>query len=301
MKESILSLGNRHVTDMRDINRSLSEKALNMRCQAYMSQVKAELLTATIYGINHSKQTLRRELKEKSQLERELRTANRTKDRLLSIIAHDLRTPFANLVGLSQTLSENFEGLSEADRREFLDLLHRSAMGAMELVDNLLEWTKSQSKNLTPQKSPLRLFNLVREVNYFFSELALRKGLELKNEIDEAEEILADPNMLQATMRNLISNAIKFTPSGSVTISANRQGSDLLIEVRDTGRGMSPELLEQIFDSESLNSRPGTDQEMGAGLGLFLIKGFCEAQGGHIWAQSSEGKGSTFTVSLPQT
>lgn len=300
MRETILSSGNRHVSEVRDINRSLSEKALNMRCQAYMSQVKSGLLTATIYGINTSKQVLKRELDEKGRLERELRAANRTKDRLLSIIAHDLRAPFANLVGLSQTLSENFEGLSDGDRREFLDLLHRSALGSMELVDNLLEWTRSQSKRLEAQKVNIRLFNLVREVGYFFSELAFRKGLELENQIPEEFEMTADPNMLQAILRNLVSNAIKFTETGRVSVSCRTEGGEVLIDVRDTGRGMDPHLLDQALEGDQMTSRPGTAQESGAGLGLFLVREFCEAQRGRLSARSQPGEGTTFTVTLPQ-
>lgn len=300
MKESILTTGGRHVSEVRDINRSLAEKALNMRCQAYMSQVKANLLTATIYGINNSKKNLQRELDQKTRMERELKIANATKDRLLSILAHDLRAPFTNLIGIAEGLTKNLQPPNLQSIEEHVGMVHSVALNGVELVDNLLTWIWGLSGQIKPQPVRFKAKKVVEELYMLFESHAKNKSIELKCEVSADAEVLADLNMTQTILRNLISNGLKFTAKGEVLVKLEERNREWVFWVIDTGLGIAPEVLERLFKNQLVESSAGTAKEYGTGLGLFLAKELCEAQSGKIWVSSKLGEGSQFAFSLPK-
>jgi len=300
VKESILTTGGRHVSEVRDINRSLAEKALNMRCQAYLSQVKANLLTATIYGINNSKKSLQRELDQKTRLERELKVANATKDRLLSILAHDLRSPFTNLIGIAEGLSKNLQPPNLESLGEHIGMVHSVALSGVELVDNLLTWIWGLSGQIKPQPVRFEANKLVQELFMLFESHAKNKSISLKCEMPAGSEIQADRHMTQTILRNLISNGIKYTANGEVLVKLEERNREWVFWVIDTGVGIAPEVLDRLFKNQLVESATGTAKEYGTGLGLFLAKELCESQSGKIWVTSKPGQGSQFAFSLPK-
>lgn len=230
----------------------------------------------------------------------ELQKLNTTKDKFLSIIAHDLKNPFTGLLGLAEYLSEGTSSLEEmtAYTRE----IHKSLQGYYGLLENLLHWTRLQTGGVEVQP---RVLVLRLEVERIFSLLlptAHNKGLELLNGVDEVIFVKADPDLLASLLQNLVFNAIKFTPrQGKVTISAHKDeaASLAVITVVDTGIGMSPEVLTRLFQPDHKISTPGTEKEKGTGLGLMICKELVTKMGGTIEVTSQPGQGSQFTFTVP--
>jgi PAS domain S-box-containing protein len=233
--------------------------------------------------------------------EAQLRELNATKDKFFSIIAHDLRSPFSTVIGLSELMADSNFKLSIDEMRENSKLLYHAASSTYMLLENLLEWSKLQRGLTTVEKEVIDLGNFIENINETAIETASKKSIVLNLNVAKGLQVMADPNMLRAILRNLITNAIKFTNSGgSVTISARETDEHtVLFHVKDTGIGMSPEMMNKLFRLDANISRPGTQNEPSSGLGLLLCKEFIEKQGGKIWAESEVGKGSCFSFSLP--
>lgn len=245
--------------------------------------------------------------KKEAQLEaseKKLKELNKTKDKLFSIIAHDLRSPVAGQKSLTELLLEDYENLSDAKRREMLGAMLESSKGLYNLLQNLLEWSRAQSGKITADKKKI---NISAGYNALFKEMeiqAAQKNIELKINIPENTYVLADANMTEVILRNLVSNAIKFThEKGKVELSREQITVDdkpfLKINVTDNGTGISEDRMNHLFQSEKNNSTPGTANEKGTGLGLVLCKEFIELQGGQIFVESKPDEGSTFSFTLP--
>jgi PAS domain S-box-containing protein len=233
--------------------------------------------------------------------EAELRELNLTKDKFFSIIAHDLRGPFTSLVGMTDVMADESFDLSIDEFREYSFSLHKTAISTFNLLENLLEWSRLQ-RGIIP-------FNPVSvELKYFLDnceestmEMARKKSIQLNVIYHQDMLLTADFNMLNSIMRNLVSNAIKFTNSGGIiNVEAQKdQSGNVLFSVNDTGIGMSAEMISNLFRIDTNVSRQGTDGEPSTGLGLILCKEFVEKHGGSIWVESEVNKGSTFFFSLP--
>jgi len=248
-------------------------------------------------GLNRPYDLLFRELKKN---ETSLKEANQTKDRLFSIISHDLKNPFTSLIGFSGALLENYDRLDEETKKDFTKDIHESAEEIYNLLDNLLKWSLSQTGNLTQNTEKINMALLVEENISLMRRSAEHKEIELLSEIEDGSLLFADVNMVNAIMRNLLSNAIKYTgKGGSVTLSSKNAGNFLEISITDTGVGMSEEAREKIFRMDMNYSTLGTARESGSGLGLILCKDFIEKQGGEIWVESKTGVGSKFSFTLP--
>jgi signal transduction histidine kinase len=238
------------------------------------------------------------ELGEKNETLEEL---NRTKDLFLSIISHDLRSPFNSLLGLTEILILNKEKIQNSEMIRLVDSIHESAEQAYKLVLNLLEWSKLQSDRI--EYSPIRL-NL-KKVALSNIELikiqANNKGIEIYYENGgDGCYVNADENMVNTIIRNLISNAIKYTQSGGkIIIKCNCSELWCSVSVCDTGIGIPEETLKQIVNTDDKVSTKGTLGELGTGLGLVLCKEFAKRNNGKIEAESEVKKGSTFTLKLP--
>ncbi len=232
---------------------------------------------------------------------KELIRANSEKDKFFSIIAHDLKGPFQGFIGLTEFMSENLADMTTEQVQEITGSLQTTAKNLYELLDNLLNWAliKRGHKRFNPEKVYLR--SLVHIVSELFSSQLKVKDITLINRIDEDFVALADKESLKTVLRNLISNAVKFTPhKGIVTISSDlADKSFLLVAIVDTGIGMSNEIRESLFAITKKVSRPGTDNEPSTGLGLILCKELIEKHGGRIWVESTEGKGSAFYFTVP--
>ena len=233
--------------------------------------------------------------------QKELQKLNAQKDKFFSIIAHDLRGPFSSFLGVTQLLDEMLPELSREEIRDFAASMRTSATNLYSLLENLLQWAKNQ-QGLTPF-SPMKelLLSLVNESILTLLEPAKNKEIEIVNNIDGDIEVFADKNMLQTVIRNLVSNAIKFTPKGgNITLSAKaNSASDVEISVKDSGIGMNETMVNNLFQLDAKTNRPGTEGEMSTGIGLLLCKDFVETHGGAIRVESEEGKGSVFHFNIP--
>jgi len=235
-----------------------------------------------------------------NQSESELRQTIKTKDKLFSIIAHDLRSPFTALVGLSEVMATNLESLSPDEIREFSHHIHRSATEVLNLTENLLSWARSQTGKIELSPKPINLKDLTNQVFSVAAIPAQEKKIKLRESIPANLTVFADFDTLQTVIRNLVSNAIKFTPQGgSIGISAKNSSNSMVeIAITDTGVGIDPENQAKLFRVDGFTTK-GTNQENGTGLGLILCKEFVELNHGTIEVSSTPGLGTTFTISLP--
>jgi signal transduction histidine kinase len=222
---------------------------------------------------------------------------NQQKDKLFSIIAHDLRGPLNSLKGLMDLLKE--QALSEAEINAMMAELRRNVDYSSELVSNLLFWASSQLNGIvvTPVVLPVR--QLANDILALYIKQATEKTITLKNEVESGLTAFADKDMTQVILRNLISNAIKFCRSGDmITIHARLDGAFVEICIADTGIGIKEEMLEKIRRKESITTF-GTAKEKGTGLGMLLCREFTEENNGRFWIESEWGKGSRFYFTIP--
>jgi len=234
------------------------------------------------------------------QSEHRLRELNATKDKFFSIIAHDLKNPFNDIIGFSYLLSTNIYKYDLQKVEQFANIIHQSSRLAFNLLENLLDWSRSQTGNL--KFSPERFFinDLVLENLELVESTAENKSIKLFNEVDNSTYVFADKNMIRTVLRNLISNALKFTNQGGfvrITSSINRNFATL--NVIDNGIGLNYEDQKKIFRIDTNITRQGTEKERGTGLGLILCKEFIERNGGKIDFESQPDKGSRYFFTLP--
>ncbi len=230
----------------------------------------------------------------------ELMDLNATKDKFFSIIAHDLRSPFKVLLGLSKILADPEEHLTPEDTKKCAGRIHSTLTNQFDLLQNLLEWARLQLGKVEVYPSKVNIFQIVANIAGLLSGNLLRKNIQFENDLDEFIEAYADPNILVSVLHNIISNAIKFTRSnGRITVSGKRTNQHLEIFIRDNGIGMSKEKIGQIFRLDTVSSTKGTDGEKGTGLGLILCKELVEKQRGILQISSEENAGTTVTLKLP--
>ncbi len=232
--------------------------------------------------------------------ESQLRELNSTKDKLFSIIAHDLRSPFNAILGFSEILIENIKDFEVAKSIKYLEIINSSAKNTLILLDNLLTWANAQTGKNRYKPEITNLPVIIHEILEESKSMANIKSISLNNTLTDDIEVYADVNMLKTILRNLTSNAIKYTGSnGEVSISAVQNQNNIEITVADNGVGMGEEIRIKVFEMNSNITTVGTAKEKGSGLGLILCKEFVEMHGGEIWVESELGKGSSFIFSLP--
>ena len=230
-----------------------------------------------------------------------LKQALATKDKFFSIISHDLINLFNALLGLSFLLTDPKIKLDAAEKEDFLQSILKSSMQGYDLLKNLLEWSSSQTGSLKVIPATLNLQKLVEHTIAFLNENAKNKHIKIFSSVDETTLVFADENLLDTVIRNLLANAIKFTPEkGQIEISAKQAQENMVeISISDTGVGIKPENIDKLFGFDASYTTLGTHQEKGTGLGLMLCKEFVEKNGGKIGVESEEGKGSRFYIVLP--
>ncbi len=230
----------------------------------------------------------------------ELNELNATKDKFFSIISHDLKGPLNSLSSFSNLLINYTESLSPEEIKALATDLDKSIKNLFSLLENLLEWSRSQTGKIEFQPENFDLAELLEENKTLLEVQAGNKNIQLTNTNQEPIEIHANKNSINTVIRNLISNSIKFTPEGgSITLSSTIKPGSVQVSVKDTGVGMSKEVIEKLFRIDTKHSTKGTAEEKGTGLGLILCKDFVEKNGGTIWVESELEKGSTFSFSLP--
>jgi signal transduction histidine kinase len=250
-----------------------------------------ELIIANLAVALQSELIVAKEKAEENEIQ--LRELNATKDKLFSIIAHDLRSPFNSILGLSKLLIEDVKNNENEETAEFLGLISLSAKNTLVLLDNLLNWAKLQTGQIdfTPEK--LVLSSIIKEILAISILNAKVKNTSLDYIQSDDIEVCTDKNMLGVVLRNLISNAIKFTkPGGNINVSATSKQNQVEISISDNGVGMNDETRKKLFNIPENMTSVGTANEKGSGLGLVLCKEFVEKLGGTIWVESELGKGT---------
>lgn len=241
-----------------------------------------------------------------STSERKLKELNDSKDKFFSIIAHDLRSPFNGLIGFSDFLANEIEDLEKEDIKKFATEINKAANNLFKLLNNLLDWSRLQIGTMQFQPAKLDIADITGEIINLMKSNAIKKKIELINQINKSAEVFGDSNMVHSIIRNLVSNAIKFTESGGVVkVSLKDAGRFVEISVIDNGVGIPAEKIENIFKIGNYKSTLGTSCEKGSGLGLILCKDFVERHKGRIVCESSTGeidrRGTKFSFTLPKS
>ncbi len=264
--------------------------------EARMVPSDSDKVVSIVRDVTERKKT-EAEIKHKNE---ELELLNATKDKFFNIIAHDLKSPFNAIMGFSELLVErvqekNYEGIDK-----FAGIILKSSGRAIELLMNLMDWARSQTGKMEFIPEYFQIVDFIEETTPLFDDIAGQKSISIRKNLSQGATVFADKTMISTVLRNLISNAIKFTNTGGeIVISVVNKTSELTVSVSDNGVGISKSALEKLFRLDENYSTTGTNNEQGTGLGLILCKEFIEKHGGKIWVESEVGKGSTFSFSLP--
>ena len=264
---------------------------------AYFVRKKEAELYRNIIRENTERKQTEEKLK---QVNHELKELNATKDKFFSIVAHDLKNPFTALIGSTGLLVENIHKMDTEQIIKLSQVLNDSAKSGYAILQNLLDWSRSQTGLMKINIEKINLKNLIEENISSHLLISTNKEINLRSDIEDDIFVFTDRNMINIVLRNLLGNAVKFTPKfGKVTVSTNLDGNDVSVLVRDTGTGISNDNINKLFRIDTDYKRPGTANEQGTGLGLKLSKEFVEKLGGKIWVESELGKGCDFKFTLP--
>jgi len=260
--------------------------------------------TFLLFRKNKKQEALMKEIEDNNRLiqeqNAELASLNHEKDKFFSIIAHDLRNPFANVVGLASLIDTEVETTANQNLVEFSKLISESSKQAMDLLTNLMTWARSQTGKIAYQPRDVDLEALAAEEMEVLKIPASQKGIQLQTDVEPGLTLQADPYMLRTIVRNLLSNALKFTyPKGSVTLKAKAKAKEVELIVEDNGMGMTQEMADNLFKMKSEYQRQGTQGEPSTGLGLLICKEFVSLHKGQITVNAREGKGTVFHIVLP--
>ena len=243
---------------------------------------------------------LRKTTKKLQSSNKELQELIRNKDLTYSIVAHDLRGPVGASLSLIKLMDEDY--MDAETFNGVIPTIRKSMQGTYNLLENLLSWAQLNKKEINLKIEQFDIREAVNEVQRILEESAEVKNIEINNLIEMRQIVTADRNTILTVLRNLISNAIKFTNNaGKISIKSLIENNQIVVSVEDNGRGMDEEILNKLFSEKHILTNPGTDNEKGSGLGLKLCKEFVEMNKGKIWVESTDGKGSIFSFSLPSS
>jgi len=284
---------------------------VNEALRSYFQDKKLEEQNVQLQQLNRQleawNETLEHQVRERTaeleQQKHQLAELNASKDKFFSIISHDLRSPFNSLLGFAQLLSDNLDHYTLDETRQKVDRIRQSSENLYALLENLLTWSRIQRGAMEHDPEEIPLDDIVEETMDLFLSKAEEKQIEMAHAIPDTMMVYADYNMLHTVIRNLLSNAMKFTPAGGrIDIMANTHNKSLVeLAVTDTGTGMKAEDLNKLFRIDVQFTNVGTSGEKGTGLGLSLCKDLVEKNGGRIWVESEFGKGTTFRFTLPMS
>jgi len=233
--------------------------------------------------------------------ENNLKELNATKDKFFSIIAHDLKNPFNALLGFSELLENNFDSYTREETKEYINVIYETSQSLFKLLDNLLQWSRTQTGSITYHQSIFELYPIIKQEIELLQVNADKKRIKVKILVDEKTTAFADKIIIASVIRNLLNNAIKFTDvGGRVEIWARENFENIEVSISDSGIGIDPNDIDKLFRLDSTLTTKGTANEEGTGLGLLLCKEFVEKNNGKIWVSSKKGKGSTFFFTLPK-
>ncbi len=231
---------------------------------------------------------------------KELEELNTHKESVLAILSHDLRSPLAGIISTAEYLKLNYDKMKPSLVKEMIDLLHKSTKEELNMLDYLVEWAriKYAADVFTPTK--IKLADYVKKVFDTLNENASIKTINLHHEVHENTSVFADGKMLLSILQNIVSNALKHTGAGgNIVVTTKKKEDKIIVEIKDTGIGMTKEIQEKLFTPQAVSLTKAREDDKGAGIGLLLVKGFLEKNGGEIWVESVVGKGSSFYFTLP--
>ncbi len=236
------------------------------------------------------------------QQKEELSKLNADKNRFISILAHDLRSPFNAILGFLDILSKSIRKLDIDEAIGHIDIINNSAKNTFNLLEDILTWGRANSGKIPYEPQKLNLKTICNEVVDILKFTANSKNISISTFVASEIYCFADKNMLDTILRNLVTNAIKFTnEGGQIDIYAEQNQSDITITISDNGVGIEPEILSKLFDITQKVTTQGTKEESGTGLGLLLCKEFVDKHNGRIWVESELGIGSKFIFTLPSS
>jgi len=263
--------------------------------------VIALLIIITLFFINKSRTSIKKLNKQLEKSEKELKQANAEKDKFFAIISHDLKSPFNGLLGLTEVLESKYDSLPQEEVKHLLSLLRQTAKNSYSLLEDLLQWSRIQIESMEYKPEVFNMSTKTEKVIQTLDTSIKNKNINLENRINNDTFVFADEKSAEAVLRNLISNAIKFTNNGgNITLEAIEKDTEYIFSVCDNGIGMAKNTVDKLFSITEKISVPGTNNEMGTGLGLVLCKEFIEKNNGKIWVESEIDKGSTFYFTLPR-
>ena len=231
---------------------------------------------------------------------KELEELNTHKDSILAILSHDLRSPLAGIIQGAEYLKSNFDKIKPDFVKDLLEELHKAALHELSMLDYLVEWARIKYAAEVFNPTKIELTSCVEKVFVMLKETAAINAINLHQEIEEKASVFADDKMLLSIIQNIVSNAIKHTPKeGKITVTAKKSEDKMIVEIKDTGIGMSKEIQDKLFEPQLKSLSIAREENKGAGIGLLLVKGFLEKNGGEIWVESIEGEGSSFYFTLP--
>ncbi len=259
-----------------------------------------EMRNKALYEIEERKKVeelLKQSVSELERVNKELEEANRSKDKFFSIIAHDIKNPLSAIMAYSEWVEEEYKELTHEEIIEAISSIKVSSKNLFGLLENLLNWTRLKLGHAEYDPEVVNLLEMFSSLDSLYKISALNKEISLDFSVDDNVRLFVDKKMLQTVLRNLISNAIKFTRhGGSIFVEAVKTGEEIIISVMDNGVGMSEVQVANMFKIDKSSSTPGTDKEEGTGLGLVLCKELVEKNKGKISVNSSVNKGSTFNL-----
>jgi len=258
------------------------------------------LLTFVMIWIRLLRKQIKKKTKKIASKNQELQKLNAEKDKFFSIIAHDLRSPFQSIIGFSDLLVIQANKIDIENIKEYSKIIKTSSNRAMDLLTNLMEWSRSQTGRMNFNPKYFEINDAIKKTVYLFSDIAAQKSIKIEMDLLPNTTVYADKEMISTVLRNLISNAIKFTPKGGKIKVFNKvKQNKVEISIQDSGVGLPKSALENLFNMDANNSTPGTHKEQGTGLGLILCKEFIEKHKESIWVESEPGKGAVFYFTLP--
>jgi len=270
----------------------------NLGVKAFKRGAQGYLLKGSLQG-NQLKRSRKYSLARFSLSSQPLET-NKIKDRLFSIMGHDLRSPLAGIMSLVDYLIATEDEMKEQELRDILQMIKQSTLNTKNLLDNLLFWYRLPLNQLSFSPKPILVEEAINDVLSILDANRKTKGINISVIFEPNDQIYADPKMLACILRNILSNAIKFShPDGKVQIFGNSSANHYTISITDSGIGIPTKMQQNIFSGTEVNGREGTDGESSTGLGLMLAQGFSARHGGEITVKSVAHKGSTFRLQLP--
>ncbi|MDH4226072.1 MAG: sensor histidine kinase, partial [Deltaproteobacteria bacterium] len=280
-------------------NTTLKEKESAQ--ELMVDSLRTEYRLKTDYSLDLERQVALRTFEVQTALEN-AQAANSSKERLFSIIAHDIKNPLTAMLVTSDLLEKEAQGMTREEVSEFAGRINRTTHNLYRMLENLLHWALSQMGKLEVHPESFEIAASLETELKVLSELAAKKDIWMHQDIPPGVRVLGDIQMINTVTRNLLTNAIKFTPAkGEITIYSREKEDMVEISIHDSGMGIPAEELASLFsDSRETLTRPGTANEKGTGIGLVMCKDLVEMNGGNIWAESLPGEGSTFTFSLPK-